>query len=103
MYNKGQLVYIYYNDISTSLLAKKELQYSRFGYIIDKSNYTKNNEVHSIYKVKTVSGVIFTIDQTKELKLCSYDELKYTVGTIKEFISEQQYNSMLHMLELNRK
>lgn len=102
MYQKGHLVYVYYNDLITSLLATKKLQYSRFGYITEIDNYVQDNLVHNIYTVKTTSDSVFKIDQTQELKLCSYDELVSAVGTIREQLSEKQHNEMLNILNLHK-
>lgn len=102
MYQKEHLVYIYYNDLMTSLLATKKLQYSRFGYITNISNYIQDNSIHNIYTVKTVSDSVFNIDQTQELKLCSYDELVSAVGTIRSQLSDKQYNDMLNLLNLHK-
>lgn len=103
MYQKGYLVYIYYNDLLTSLLATKKLQYLRFGHIVDITNYVQENEVYNIYTVHTVNGSVYNIDQTQELKLCSYDELVSAVGTIKDQLTEQQHNEMLNILNLHNK
>ena len=103
MYQVGHLVYIYYNDLATTLVSTKELRYSRFGYITEINNYTHNNKINNIYTVKTVAGANFKIDQTQELKLCSYDELVSAVGTIKDQLSEQQHNAMLNILNLHKK
>lgn len=103
MYQIGYLVYIYYNDLATTLLSTRELRYTRFGYITEIDEYIQDNAVNKVYTVRTVSGANFKIDQTQELKLCSYDELVSAVGTIKDQISEQQHNAMLDILNLHKK
>lgn len=102
MYTKGQLVYIYYKDLLTSLLGTKNIKYSRFGYVTDITSYTYKTETFCIYKIKTLNDTVFTIDQTKDFKICSHEELESIVDTLKTALTDKEYNSMLHVLELNK-
>lgn len=105
MYNIGDLVYVYLNDLTISLPNMSKLLYSRFGYITDINNIVDGEDnVTPSYTVKTRSNSTLIVDGTKGFKLCNMTELKAILDDVKEnnLMSNTTYNDMLSMIALHK-
>lgn len=99
MYNVGDSVYIYLHDLRLVLPSLKSLIYSRFGYIT-KIEPIENQDgtTYNRYTVETRTNTTYTIDGTNGLKICSMKELEEHVQSIKEDVTEKEFNDIIDMM-----
>lgn len=100
MLTKGQIVYIYLNDLEQTLLNLKKVLYSRFGYIEEIKEYEYKGVVIKSYKVKTSTNTTFQINGLEMFNVCSLSELQTAIENIKENLTQKEYNSMISVMEL---
>lgn len=98
MYNVGDSVYIYYQDLKLVLPSLKSLIFSRFGYITKIEDiYNQDGTTYPKYTVLTRTNTTFTIDGNNGFKICSMPELESIIESMKEEFTEKEYKDIIDM------
>lgn len=102
MFVKGQLVYVYLNDLELSIKATKKINRLRFGHIEKMTKVRHNDKEFDKYTVRLLNGSNIIVED-REFKICSMPKLEGTLLSIKEDLTELEYENIMSIIQVIKK